>query len=165
MLGEEKVDLLEISGGTYENLVFLVRDEPEKRESTRQREAYFLDFAQEVRRVSSIPLMVTGGFQTSAFANEALQRGELDVIGMARPFATHPDLIPAYISGEKTALPRKAIRTGIRSLDDSAEGGYYAWQIIRLAKGKRVKLDISGLRSALFLIGWELGKAVGRWAG
>lgn len=162
MLSDARIDLLEISGGTYENVVFLVRDESEAKASTRQREAYFLDFAQEVRRISSIPLMVTGGFRTPSFAQEALQNGELDIVGMARPFATHPERIPAYLSGEEIELPSLAIRAGIPALDDSAEGGYYAWQIIRLAKGKRVKLGFPGLLSALFLIGWEVKKALGR---
>ncbi|MBK7408719.1 MAG: hypothetical protein IPJ40_12045 [Saprospirales bacterium] len=135
------------------------------KESTKQREAYFLDFAQEVRQISSIPLMVTGGFRTPSFAEEALQNGELDIVGMARPFCTHPERIPAFLAGEDMELPSKAIRTGIPSMDDSAEGGYYAWQIIRLGKGKEVKLGLSGLLSALFLIGWEVRKAMGRLSG
>ena len=43
-----KIDLLEISGGTYEKLVFFERyeEESEIKERTRQREAYFIEFAQ-----------------------------------------------------------------------------------------------------------------------
>ncbi len=162
MLGEEGIDLLEISGGTYENIAFLVREEPGMKESTRQREAYFLDFARKVRLVSAIPLMVTGGFRTPAFAEQALQNGELDVVGMGRPFCSHPELIPAFLAGERMELPNYSIRTGISRLDDSAEAGYYARLIIRLAKGKKRHLDYSGLRSAFFLIGWEMRKALER---
>ena len=163
MLGDEGIDLLEISGGTYENVAFLVREEAEMKESTRQREAYFLDFAREVRKISSIPLMVTGGFRTPSFANEALQNGELDVVGMARPFCTHPERIPAFLAGEDMELPSYAIRTGIPIFEDSAEGGYYARLIIQLAKNKKPGLEYPGSLSAVFLIGWELKKAVGRW--
>ncbi|MBK7407945.1 MAG: hypothetical protein IPJ40_07625 [Saprospirales bacterium] len=150
MLSDAKIDLLEVSGGTYENIVFLVNEEAPKKKSTRQREAYFLDFAQEVRQISSIPLMVTGGFRTPSFAEEALQNGELDIVGMARPFCTHPERIPAFLAGEDIELPSKAIRTGIPSMDDSAEGGYYAWQIIRLARGKGVKLNFRGCARRCF---------------
>ena len=37
------------------------------RESTRLREAYFIDFAEMVRDISTIPLMVTGGFRSRDF--------------------------------------------------------------------------------------------------
>ena len=61
------VDLIEISGGTYEQprLLNLEGMEPVEAQSvaasTRAREAYFVDFAEAMRREINIPLMVTGG--------------------------------------------------------------------------------------------------------
>ncbi|MEO1653184.1 MAG: NADH:flavin oxidoreductase/NADH oxidase family protein, partial [Bacteroidota bacterium] len=81
------IDLLEISGGTYETTAMFGMG---LKESTRQREAYFLAFAQEIRQDCQIPLMVTGGFRTRAFAEEALGKDELDVIGFGRPFIVDP---------------------------------------------------------------------------
>ena len=65
MLDQLGIDLLEISGGTYERLAFFeMNDEQsELRESTQKREAYFIDFAQRIRTISKLPLMVTGGFR------------------------------------------------------------------------------------------------------
>lgn len=42
------------------------------RESTRKREAYFLDYSQTIREVCDCPLMVTGGFRTRTFIEEAI---------------------------------------------------------------------------------------------
>ncbi|MEQ8803959.1 NADH:flavin oxidoreductase/NADH oxidase family protein [Haliea sp.] len=63
------IDLLEISGGTYEQPKLLGVEGIEEEEtqqvarSTRMREAYFVDFALAMQEQVSIPLMVTGGFR------------------------------------------------------------------------------------------------------
>ena len=165
MLDSESVDLLEISGGTYENLVFFTRNEKEekkKKTSTIKREAYFLDFAKKVREVSKIPLMVTGGFRTFSFAEEVLKNGEVDFIGMARPFILNSNEIASFIKGEVESLADLEIRTGIADMEDSAEGGFYARNIIRLAHGKEVKFNYSAIGNAVFLIRHEFVKSMVR---
>ena len=163
MLESEGVDLLEISGGTYEKLVFFhMNDEKEIRESTKKREAYFIDFAHKVRAISSLPLMITGGIRTYDFCNEVLSNNEVDVLGMARPFITNHQEIAQFLKGEIKNLADFAVRTGIHQLDDSAEGGYYAKQIIRLANNQPVKTNGSAINSALFLIRHEFTKAIGK---
>lgn len=162
MLDQAGVDLLEISGGTYEHLAFFVMDQVEVKESTRRREAYFLDFARKVRQVSDIPLMVTGGFRSRSFAEEALEKGELDVIGMGRPFLTEPQQVGAFLRGDLQQFSTLKIRTGIKSLEDMAEGGFYARQLIRLAEGKAPRLDMNPLAAALFMPLHEMMKAVGK---
>jgi hypothetical protein len=55
------MDLIELSGGTYESLAF-----EHKRESTKKREAYFIEFAQQIRpSLHKTVLCVTGGFRVS----------------------------------------------------------------------------------------------------
>ena len=54
-LAQEGVDLLEISGGTYENPVMVGPSTVPQQESTRQREAYFLEYVRQVRRTRSDP--------------------------------------------------------------------------------------------------------------
>lgn len=164
LLEEAGIDLLEISGGTYEKLAFfLLNDEEnEMRKSTKMREAYFLDFAIKVRAISKIPLMITGGFRTFEFCNEALQKGHLDVIGMARPFVTNIDEIPDFIEGRVYRLENKVIRTGIKAIEDTAEGGFYARQIIRTSKGKAYKANINPFISANFLFLHEIKKSLRR---
>ena len=68
-LEQASVDLIEISGGTYEQprLLNLEGMEPVEEQSvatsTRAREAYFVDFAEGMRKEIKIPLMVTGGLR------------------------------------------------------------------------------------------------------
>jgi 2,4-dienoyl-CoA reductase-like NADH-dependent reductase (Old Yellow Enzyme family) len=150
MLASERVDLLEISGGTYESAKMFTgtADEP-KKESTRKREAYFLDFARKLRGVSTIPLMVTGGFRTRTAMHAALEENALDVIGMARPFAVEPDLPARLMSGEaeqSTVVPR---RTFSRRLDLVAEGGWHSMQLRRMGEGLAPDPNMSPTWAAL----------------
>ncbi len=160
MLDEEGFDLLEISGGTYEQVAFFMMNEDNRRESTKKREAYFIDFAKKVRAVSKIPLMITGGFRSYDFCNEVLENGELDLVGMGRPFITNVDEISRFLKGEVKQLENLILRTGIKTFDDAAEGGYYARQIIRFAKGKEFNPKMSPLMSSMFFVWYEFKKAL-----
>ncbi len=162
MLNSESVDLLEISGGTYENVAFFMMNDEKTRESTKRREAYFMDFANKVRKLSQIPLMITGGFRSFDFCNEVLEKGELDFIGMGRPFITNQSQIPEFIEGRIPVLENMVIRTGFKSLDEAAEGGYYAIQIIRTSKGKGFKPKLNPLRCAAFLVSHEFRKSLSK---
>ena len=162
MLEKEKIDLLEISGGTYERLAFFTLNKGRNTASTKRREAYFISFAEKIREFSKIPLMVTGGFRTFNFCNKAIEKNELDLIGMARPFITDLHDIPYFLAGEISALENLIIRTGFSALDDMAEGGYYARQIIRLAKDKEVQLNLNPLWSTNFLITFEFYRSLRR---
>ena len=103
------IDLLEISGGTYEKLVFFLKNEARAKKSTQEREAYFIDFAKKVRKISRVPLMITGGFRSYAFCSEVLEKGELDLIGMARPFITNIGDIGGFLQGDSTAIGKPGI--------------------------------------------------------
>jgi len=67
-LVEAGIDLVEISGGTYEApaMTGVVKS------TTRDREAYFLAFAEKVRAITRVPLMLTGGFRSLGGMREAL---------------------------------------------------------------------------------------------
>jgi len=110
-LEEAGVDLIEISGGTYEQPKLLGVDgleEEEKqnvRESTLMREAYFVDFALAMQEKVNIPLMVTGGFRNRAAMEQALSSGGADLIGLGRPLCVMTDA-PAQLLGGLEELPR-----------------------------------------------------------
>ena len=153
-LQDEGLDLLEISGGNYESMRMSGRDEsmallpPEEGSSTRRREAYFLDFAARIRPQIQVPLMVTGGFRTRTRMEEALNSGETDVIGLARPLCYDPDAGHGLLSGElerltspaeEFALPPET-REGLSEIETSlmevgVAGAYHFNQIRRLAAG------------------------------
>lgn len=162
MLDKEKIDLLEISGGTYEKVAFFMMNEDRAKKSTLEREAYFIDFARKVRSVSKIPLLITGGFRSYAFCNEVLESGELDLIGMARPFITNNGDIQRFLKGKIPHLDNLVLRTGISQFDDAAEGGFYARLLIRMSKGRKLKFNLSPFWCSNFLILYELKKTISK---
>ncbi|HEX4847455.1 MAG TPA: NADH:flavin oxidoreductase/NADH oxidase family protein [Novosphingobium sp.] len=108
------VDLIEISGGTYEQPRLLgiegmePVEQPGVAASTLAREAYFVDFAQAMKRVLKVPLMVTGGFRTRAAMEEALRQGGADVIGLGRPLCAEPAGAAQLLAGaESLPSPEK----------------------------------------------------------
>lgn len=157
-----KIDLLEISGGTYEKAAFLEMNEQvgKVKESTLQREAYFIAFSQKVRAITRLPIMVTGGFRSFEFCNQALENGELDLIGMARPFITNLNEIPDFLEGKIDKLKNLVLRTGIKVFESTAEGGFYAKQIIRLANGKEPDLKMSAVSGSIFFTYHEFTKSL-----
>ena len=110
-LEEASVDLIEVSGGTYEQprLLNLEGMEPVEEQSvaasTRAREAYFVDFAEAMRKEISIPLMVTGGLRRLDAMNAALNDGCADMIGIGRPMCVMTDAPNQLING-LDELPR-----------------------------------------------------------
>ncbi|WP_370944561.1 NADH:flavin oxidoreductase/NADH oxidase family protein [Amycolatopsis sp. cg5] len=133
-LGEAGLDLLEISGGTYEKAAMM----GVTRESSVRREAYFLDYAAKARKVSDVALMVTGGFATVAGMNEALRSGALDVIGLGRPMIVDPELPRRLLGGEDVRAERLCPKTGIRLADSLLEIQWHTQQMHRVAAGKPV---------------------------
>ena len=99
------VDLIEISGGTYEQPKLLGIDGMEEEEnqniqaSTLMREAYFVDFAMAMRKELKIPLMVTGGFRQSIAMKQAIESGGADVIGLGRPMSVMTDAPNQLLNG------------------------------------------------------------------
>ena len=115
MLNSAQIDLLEISGGTYEQPRLLGFDihtgtAKPQRESTQKREAYFLDYAVAIRKVAKMPLMVTGGFRTRAGMEAPLAAGDCDVIGLGRPLCTEADF-PKRLLARKTDVAPSHERT------------------------------------------------------
>ncbi len=110
-LQDAGVDLLEISGGTYEQPRLLgvqgmeAVEAQSVRESTRAREAYFVDFARAMQSRVSIPLMVTGGFRRRDVMEDAIASGAADVIGIGRPLCVMTDA-PAQLMAGLSELPR-----------------------------------------------------------
>lgn len=110
-LEEASVDLIEISGGTYEQprLLNLEGMEPVEAQSvpatTRAREAYFVDFAEAMRQQINIPLMVTGGLRRLDAMSEALEAGCADMIGIGRPMCVVTDAPQQLLDGVPE-LPR-----------------------------------------------------------
>lgn len=157
-LAEAGIDLIEISGGTYEApaMTGVAQAAAPVRESTRQREAYFLDFAEKVRRLTTVPLMLTGGFRTPSVMAEAVAGGSVDLVGLGRTLALDPALPRLLLEGKTPRHEIHPIRTGIAAIDrvGQLEITWYERQIRRLAQGRRSAPDESALKVlALDLMG------------
>lgn len=165
-LSELGLDLLEISGGTYEQMALLGRaeeDPTERAASTRRREAYFLEYARDIREsAKDVPLMVTGGFRTPGLMREVVHSGEVDAVGLGRPFCVMPDLVNEVLNEEIDELPayEKGLRLGpgffgssssnrtVRTLNGQAEVAWFYQQIIALSEGRQPDTSL-GTWSAL----------------
>lgn len=96
-LGEDSVDLLEISGGTYEQLSSIGVELTDVRESTRKREAYFIEYAERIKQFAKIPVMITGGFRSRIVMERAIESGEVgfyywQIIRLSRGLAPETQL-------------------------------------------------------------------------
>lgn len=110
-LEQASVDLVEISGGTYEQPKLLgvegiEEEEPQSvKQSTAQREAYFVEFAKAMQEKVSIPLMVTGGFRLREVMEAVVTGGSADLVGLGRPMCVLADAPRRILAGDKE-LPR-----------------------------------------------------------
>lgn len=111
-LDQENIDLLEISGGSYEQprMMKLSGLEPVVESGishrTAAREAYFVEYAQTIAKTTKTPLMVTGGFRSLAAMEQALAEGSASVIGLARPLCVDADAPAQLLDGTIEALPK-----------------------------------------------------------
>lgn len=149
-LSEAGIDMIEISGGTYENPAMVGTEaKRELKESTRLREAYFLAYAEKARAFATVPLAVTGGFRSTKGMQDALDSGATDLVGLARPLAVVPDLPNRVLADPSYRLELQNPSTGIKGLD-RAMGIALVWyeqQIHRMAEGKEPKLNLSAWRA------------------
>ena len=150
-LSAQGMDLIEISGGNYESPEMMGMTQ---KTSTREREAYFLDYCEKVRGNASAPLMLTGGFRSWDGMNAALNSGACDVIGLARAIALNPLFPRQLLSGRESREIKSEVRpltTGWRVLDRlfPLEITWYTQQLHRMGKGKSPKPNLSVKASVL----------------
>ena len=142
-LEQASVDLIEISGGTYEQPKLLgvegVEEEEKQHvaESTMMREAYFVDFALAMQEKVSIPLMVTGGFRRRDAMEQAIAGGGADLVGLGRPMCVMTDApnrllqganeLPRYEASLSMFPPWLAFLNRIKTLRTMATFGVQYW--------------------------------------
>jgi 2,4-dienoyl-CoA reductase-like NADH-dependent reductase (Old Yellow Enzyme family) len=132
-LADEGLDFIEVSGGTYEAPAMM-----STRESTRRREAYFLEFAQTLRKQLETPLVLTGGFRSGEAMADAIASGAVDMVGLGRTMAVRPDFPRELTTRDEVRCDLEARKTGIKRIDRMGmlELGWYSRQIHRMARGE-----------------------------
>lgn len=162
LLVEEGVDLLEISGGTYESPALFglsIPDESVAARPTGVKEAYFAAFATRARAAApDVPIMLTGGIRTRAVMEALLGGGAVDLIGLARPLAIDPDLPATLIAGGDGApLPSYSLPTMVGM---AGESEWYEAQIARLGRGLAVDPRLRAIRAASGFVAGELTRGL-----
>lgn len=150
-LSQAGMDLIEISGGTYEAPEMTGYRQARKKESTARREAYFLEYCEKVRSTVKTPLMLTGGFRSRQGMDEALASHACDVIGLARSLAVRPQWPRQLLAGDPIDSEVKPLSTGFKSLDKlfPLEIIWYTQQIHRMGQGLEPNPRANVLGSAI----------------
>ncbi len=119
LLDETSVDLIDISGGTY------FPGAASSSEGTSSSDPYFIDFARQAKQITSIPIMLTGGFETRDQATKVLSDGSADAISLARAMVLNAALANTWLSdaGGDPEFP---------TFDAPPRGGVTAWYSMRL---------------------------------
>ncbi len=136
MLNDLPVDLVEISGGSYESPA--MQGAPQKA-STRAREAYFVDFARDIVAVAKMPIMVTGGVRRRAIAEDALApedgRAGVAMVGIAQAMAIDPDL-PNHWKAEERVIDLPQVNWKKQGLAGLARMALTKLQLRRMGAGQ-----------------------------
>jgi len=144
MLGALNVDMVELSGGSYEAPAMMgtARDE-----RTLAREAYFLEFARDILDVAAMPLMVTGGIRRREVAEQVVDNG-VAIAGIATALAIEPDLPRNWQRGLPEVPQLRPIRWKNKPLAASAHMAAVKYQLGRLSRQRRTAPGV--------LPGWAL---------
>ncbi|MEQ8797900.1 MAG: NADH:flavin oxidoreductase/NADH oxidase family protein [Salinisphaeraceae bacterium] len=165
-LNEAGIDLLEVSGGSYEQpgMVGYQGDEdtadPDAKASTREREAYFMEYAKKVREVATMPIMVTGGFRSRQVMEAALASGDADVLGIGRPLVTDPHFVKRLFEGTVDEAEKQELRLNIgggflgpasrsvtlKFMNVFGQMGWFYMQLLRIGNGREADYRMGALR-------------------
>lgn len=141
MLAPLGVDLVELSGGSYEAPAMMGATRDER---TLAREAYFLEFAEKIAKVAPMPLMVTGGIRRRAVAEEVIASG-VAMAGIATALALQPDLPNEWRAGVSHVPTLKPITWKNKPLASSAHMAAVKYQLARLSQKRAAAPGVSPL--------------------
>lgn len=125
------VDLVEISGGSYESPAMTGRPADER---SRAREAYFLELAEDLVATSPVPLMLTGGVIRRATAEQVLASG-VAMVGLGTALAVTPDLPRRWRDRREADRSIRPVAWSDKRLASAASMAQVRRQLRRLARG------------------------------
>jgi len=146
MLNALAVDLVELSGGSYEAPAM----QGDARDGqTLAREAYFLSFAQDIRSIATMPVMVTGGIRRQPIAAGVVSSG-VDMVGIATALTIVPHLPNDWRYGKDTAPALAPITWKNKTLAAMATMAVVKFQLHRLSQGRAPHPLVSPLRALIW---------------
>ena len=139
MLNELRVDLIEISGGSYESPAMngTARDG-----RTLAREAYFLEFAKDIVKVARMPVMVTGGIRRREVA-ETVLAGGIAIAGIATALSCAPQLPCQWRDGQNLDIEVPRVGWKNKALAATASMAVIKTQLQRIGEGRAPKPGVS----------------------
>jgi 2,4-dienoyl-CoA reductase-like NADH-dependent reductase (Old Yellow Enzyme family) len=132
MLNDLAVDVVELSGGSYEAPAMQGQAGDG---STLAREAYFLEFARRISSVARMPLMLTGGIRRRAVAEQVIDSG-ISIVGIATALAINPSLPREWRTGHDTAPVLRPVTWKSKPLRSVATMAMVKHQLRRLSRGR-----------------------------
>ena len=145
LLNELDVDLVELSGGSYEAPAMQGQARDGR---TLAREAYFLEFAREIRAVARMPIMVTGGIRRAPIAQEVLASG-IEMVGIGTALAIEPNLPRDWQRGLSSAPQLPPITWKNKVLASLANMAVVKYQLHKLSQGRDSQPGVSPLWALL----------------
>jgi 2,4-dienoyl-CoA reductase-like NADH-dependent reductase (Old Yellow Enzyme family) len=139
LLDGQGVDLVELSGGSYEAPAMQGQARDGR---TLAREAYFLEFAREIRAVASMPIMVTGGIRRAPVAQEVLASG-IEMVGIGTALAIDPNLPRGWQLGLGSAPQLPPITWNNKVLASLANMAVVKYQLHKLSQGRDSQPGVS----------------------
>jgi 2,4-dienoyl-CoA reductase-like NADH-dependent reductase (Old Yellow Enzyme family) len=132
MLEPLGVDLVELSGGSYESPAMAGRAADNR---TNAREAYFLELASDLAKTSPLPLMLTGGITRRETAEQVLATG-FEMVGMATAMAVTPELPDRWRDGREATERLKPVTWSDKTIASAAGMALVRHQMRRITRGK-----------------------------
>ncbi|WP_460415042.1 NADH:flavin oxidoreductase/NADH oxidase family protein [Pseudomonas sp. microsymbiont 2] len=139
------VDLVELSGGSYEAPAMQGQARDGR---TLAREAYFLEFARDIRTVATMPVMVTGGIRRQSVADQVIQSG-VEMVGIGTALAIDPALPRAWQAGRQAAPELPAITWKNKALASLANMALVKFQLRKLSRGRTPDPQVAPWRALL----------------
>jgi len=145
LLNDLSVDLVELSGGSYEAPAMQGQARDGR---TLAREAYFLEFARDIRTVAKMPVMVTGGIRRRPVAEQVVNSG-VDMVGIGTALAIDPALPRDWRLDQDNAPELPPITWSNKPLASLANMAVVKFQLRRLSLGKVPNPKVSPLWALL----------------
>lgn len=145
MLNSTSVDLVELSGGSYEAPAMQGQTRDGR---TLAREAYFLEFDRDIAKVAHMPIMTTGGIRRREVAENVLAQG-VSVVGIATALAMNPELPLTWRDAKPKDGVVPAIKFKDKALASFAMMSVIQRQLHRLGDGQRPLTNASAIFSII----------------
>jgi len=119
LLSQSSIDLIDVSGGTY------FPGAASSSDGVLTTGPYFVDIAKRAKELTSIPVVVTGGFETRIQAENAVEGGSADAVGFGRAMVLDPSLADSFLLDQSNG-------PDFPDFEKPPSGGVTAWYTMRL---------------------------------